>query len=132
MYTHELASRISSLEKKIKNRDEYISQLIKKNNEEKQKLSKMKLSLESKISEQELCRAKLRPKSPKGGANKKRFISLDDCENAGLFNKVVLFPIAKCNLHNCFLDYGDVRKRNCVMRMCKHMEWVNETQISQL
>ena len=65
MYKHELLKRISALEKKIQGRDEQISMLIAKNNAEKLRLSKMRLSLESKLSDEALQQAKARPKSPK-------------------------------------------------------------------
>lgn len=126
MYKQELLKRISALESKIKGRDEQISALIAKNNAEKLRLNKMRLSLESKLSDEALQRAKSRPKSPKAGKTKTGYLSLADCEHTGLYNKVVLFPVAKCRLHNCYLDFGDVRKRQCVMRMCTHMEWVND------
>lgn len=126
MYKDEILRRIASLEEKIKSRDELIATLIEKNNSEKLRLSQLRLKLEAKISEEALQRAKARPKSPKNGKKKFAYLSLNDCENVGLYNKVVLFPVAKCNLHNCYLDFRDVHKRRCVMRMCSHMEWVDD------
>lgn len=126
MYNHELKERIRALENKIKKRDEYIAEMIAKNNSDKLRLSKLKLSLEKKIADEAFQRAKARPKSPKAGKTTIGYHSLSDCEHAGLYNKIVLFPVAKCKLHNCYLDFGDVRVRKCVMRMCKHMEWINE------
>lgn len=126
MYTQELKKRIAHLEEKVKNRDAMIASLIEKNNAEKLRLERLKLSLHAKISEEKLQRAKARPNSPKAGKQYSGYLSLSDCENMGLNNRTVLFPVAKCKLHNCYLDYGDVRKRNCVFRMCKHMEWVTE------
>lgn len=129
MYPQELRKRIADLEEKIKNRDAMIANLIEKNNSEKLRLEKMKLNLQAKISEGQLQRAKVRPKSPKAEKRTIEFLSLSDCENMGLHNRIVLFPVARCKLHNCYLDFNDVRKRNCVFRMCKHMEWVTEESV---
>nr|DAP10830.1 MAG TPA: hypothetical protein [Caudoviricetes sp.] len=126
MYINEIRKRISDLEKKIENRDAQIASMIEKNNHDKLRLSKLKLLLDAKISEEKFRFAKERPKSPKRGKNNIQYMSLSDCDNIGLYNKVVLFPVAKCKLHNCYLDYKDVRKRNCAMRLCKHLEWVQD------
>lgn len=129
MYVDELRKRISVLEQKIKNRDVSIATMIEKNNHDKLRLNKLKLSLETKISELEFQKAKSKPNSPKNAKNSISYKSLSDCDHVGLYNKVVLFPVAKCKLHNCYLDYRDVRKRNCAMRMCKHLEWVQDNMI---
>lgn len=123
MYKREMEARIAKLKEKIKNRDEQIASMIAANNADKLRLERLKLSLEAKISEEELNRAKAKPNSPKRGRDVQVYRSLSDCESVGLYNKTVLFPVAKCKLHNCYLDYGDVHKRRCAIRMCKHMEW---------
>lgn len=126
MKRQQLLDRISKAESKIQSRKEHIAQMIDANNREQVKLEKLLLSLEKLESEQSLNHSKVRPRSPK--QSKTSFLSFENCDipNIGLFNKTVLFPVAKCNLHQCYLSYPDVRKRKCVMRMCKHMEWVQD------
>lgn len=125
MTRKQIFERIQCLREDIQKRDDNIAKLIEKNNIERQKLNRFELRLQQLDSEAAFQRAKVRPQSPK--TKSKDFLSLDSCENIGLFNKIVLFPVAKCKLHNCYLTYQDVRKRKCVMRMCKHMEWVDES-----
>lgn len=127
MNRQQVVERILHIKEDIQKRDDLIAKLIEKNNSERQKLSRFELRLQQLDSDAAFQRAKVRPQSPK--TKKKDFLSLDSCENMGLFNKIVLFPVAKCKLHNCYLTYQDVRKRKCVMRMCKHMEWVDERTI---
>lgn len=54
----------------------------------------------------------------------KQYPTLDDQCDMGLRGKPCNAPWAKCELHNCLLSYKNVRRRKCVMRMCKHMEYV--------
>lgn len=128
MYIEEIKGKIAKLEEKIKSRNDFISSLIDKNNQDKLRLERLKLNLQAKVSEERLNLAKARPKSPKHGKRSVEYMSLDDCKNIGLYNRTVVFPVAKCKLHNCYLTYNDVRKRNCVFRMCRHMEWVNDSE----
>jgi hypothetical protein len=70
--------------------------------------------------EAQFKQSKARPKSPK---KPKGYKTLEDHHQTGLYSRKVNFPVAKCKLHNCYLDYWDIKCRRCVMKPCKFFEW---------
>lgn len=114
---------IDALESKLKNKQQqliYLQQSIKTDTEQLNKLKENKAKQEAKAQETRLQAIEQDIKA----INEKQFLTLDCQENMGLHNKICTAPYAKCELHNCLLSYKNVRRRRCVMKMCRHLEYV--------
>lgn len=118
--TRDLKHKIKGIKTKISNTEEHIARIINDNNKDKIQLQKFILELEKLEFDKKSEKKENKPIPI--------YKNFDNCknENIGLYNTTVLFPVAKCNLHKCYLDYQNVRKRKCVMRMCKNFEWVQD------
>lgn len=114
-----LKERIDKLEKIIERRNLSIAALVEANRKDENELNQIIMFLDAVENNRYIHKLKKKSKS-----HSIPFLTLDNCENAGLFNKKVVFPAAECLLHNCKLSYEDVHKRNCAMRMCKHLKWI--------
>jgi len=54
------------------------------------------------------------------------FMNLENCEfnNIGLHNRICNNPAAICTLKNVNLNYRDIRRRKCLMRLCHNLKWL--------
>lgn len=109
-----------SKSEKIESREEHIARMLDANNKDRVGLEKLLLLIEK---EEKALYPKKKVKPSK------HYDNFDNCsnENIGLNNSTVLFPVAECVLHKCFLSYQHVRKRKCVMKMCKHLKWIDSS-----
>lgn len=113
--------QVKSLSSKIENREATIARMIESNNRDRLKLEKISLLIEK---EEAALYPKIKREKKKPT---KQYNNFDNCQNSriGLNNSTVLFPVAECDLHKCYLSYQHVRKRKCVMKMCKHLKWID-------
>lgn len=135
MQHKELLAQIENVKLRIENstniireREEAIRILVKLNSKETYRLRRLYDDLE----EMQLQTIRKKRTKKRGKQSHQPNSANTNVKTIGLNHKPILFPVAKCDLHDCYLSYKNIQKKDCLNKFCKHFHWVTDESVNPL